>query len=369
MFSRCGNPKSHNMTVAAVLIAVTGGLALMGARPGYCSPVSGFPETQRETSQGCSSSQTFSGEVRRSEDYEHEIKSGLVFRLVASHDPANEGWQIEITPKTPEKDGRYRDWAWPLNPPYRGYNAQNVNVAYDFTAKEAVKYPRSFRFPLNDADAKRALELSEKLESSTGPELDSAMKALSSFPSGTGEFKITDSRLTPSVPDKDKAARIEWLKFTVSISLPCQSAENTSSRAVPALMSGEPAAHDDVSLAEIHKRLTTPERLKYHNPVVFVGEISSFGTVYQGVCKQGVGQDVAFSIARLLWGNHPEATVHTAYINCTRQPLPSPPFTLNAKVIVYCEQRKSSALCLDPVAFTDQRAQKIESWITQIRNP
>ena len=47
-----------------------------------------------------------------------------------------EGWQIEILRKEARPDGKRRDWAWPLNPRYHGYNAQNVSVAYDLTAKD-----------------------------------------------------------------------------------------------------------------------------------------------------------------------------------------------------------------------------------------
>jgi len=170
--------------------------------------------------------ETFSGEVNRGEHYDHAFGTDLVFRLRASHDPAIEGWHIEIVGKKALDDGRSQDWAWPLNPPYHGYNAQNVSVSYDLSAKDVIEYPREFRFPLSEADAKRATELYEKLESDTGQQLDDAMQELASFPSGTGVFKITDSRLGLSGPENEKRGRIEWLKFTLSISLPCQPPAN-----------------------------------------------------------------------------------------------------------------------------------------------
>ena len=167
--------------------------------------------------------ETFSGDVNRAEHYEHNFGTDLVFRLRASHDPAIEGWHIEIVGKQALDAGRSQDWAWPLNPPYHGYNAQNVSVSYDFAAKDVIDYWREFRFPLNEADAKRATELYEKLESDTGQQLDDDMQELESFPGGTGDFKITDSRVVPSGPENGQRGRIEWLKFTVSISFPCQS--------------------------------------------------------------------------------------------------------------------------------------------------
>jgi hypothetical protein len=88
-------------------------------------------------------------------------------------------------------------------------------------------------------------------------------------------------------------------------------------------------------LAQTHKRLTSFEKRTYHNPIVFTGEISHLGPIYQGPCKGAVNQEVDFTISRMLLGNHPVSIVHTGYINCTRRPLPSPPFGLHAKVIVY----------------------------------
>jgi hypothetical protein len=125
------------------------------------------------------------------------------------------------------------------------------------------------------------------------------------------------------------------------------------------------APSDDDVLAQMHKRLTSGEKLTYHQPMVFVGEISNLGPVYHGVCKSAVNQEVDFTIFRLLWGEHPAPAVHTGYIDCTRQPLPSPPFTSNARVILYCEQIHTVQR-LNPVASTDERLRKVESWIHAI---
>jgi hypothetical protein len=97
-------------------------------------------------------------------------------------------------------------------------------------------------------------------------------------------------------------------------------------------------ANDDSVFNKIQKRLASSEKLMYHNPIVFVAEVSELGPVYHGVCKGAVSQGVEFTISRLLFGNHPDSLVRTGYINCTGGPLPSPPFTLHARVIVYCEQ-------------------------------
>jgi hypothetical protein len=122
---------------------------------------------------------------------------------------------------------------------------------------------------------------------------------------------------------------------------------------------------NDAALEKIHKRLTSVEKLSYHKPIAFIGDISSLGAVFQGVCKSGVNQSVDFTISRLLFGKFSETVVRTGYINCTRGPLPSPPFTVGARVIVYCEQFHSLN-CQTPVEFTEVRQRTVEGWIAAI---
>jgi len=73
--------------------------------------------------------------------------------------------------------------------------------------------------------------------------------------------------------------------------------------------------------------------------LALIREISGLGPVpYVLVCKQAVNQDVEFSISTVLRGKPPNAIVKTSYVNCSSQPLLSPPFSLHATVIAYCEQ-------------------------------
>jgi hypothetical protein len=125
------------------------------------------------------------------------------------------------------------------------------------------------------------------------------------------------------------------------------------------------AEGNDAALEKIHRRLTNVEKLKYHKPIVFVAEISALGPVFRGVCKSAVNESVDFTISRLLFGQFPEKVMHAGFINCTWQPLPSPPFTLHANVIVYCEQFHFGG-CLTPVDFSEERQKKVEGWIAAI---
>jgi len=130
-------------------------------------------------------------------------------------------------------------------------------------------------------------------------------------------------------------------------------------------------ARNHTDFEKIHKALTSTEKLRYHRPFVFVGEITALGPVFQGPCKEAVDESVDFAISRLLFGKFSGTALHTGYINCTTRPLPSPPFTLHALVIVYCEQQPA-LYCLNPVQFTEKLQTTVEGWIaaipTELRN-
>jgi len=137
--------------------------------------------------------------------------------------------------------------------------------------------------------------------------------------------------------------------------------------AVPRLI-----AQDESVLSNIHKRLMIPgyEARHDHDRILFVGEITALGAVNAyAVCKAAIGQSVDYTISDTLLGDPPEPIVQTAYGNCTRESLPSPPYTLHARVIVYCFHNMSGKrfLCLAPVAFTGARLKKVKSWIAESR--
>jgi hypothetical protein len=129
-------------------------------------------------------------------------------------------------------------------------------------------------------------------------------------------------------------------------------------------------AQDESVLSDIHKRLMTPgyEARHDHDRILFIGEITALGGVNPNVpCKAAILQSVDYAISDALLGDPPEPTVHTGYVNCTGESLPSPPYTLHAKVIVYCFHNMSGKFfkCLAPVAFTDDRLKKVKSWIAE----
>ena len=129
-------------------------------------------------------------------------------------------------------------------------------------------------------------------------------------------------------------------------------------------------ARDEAVLADIHRRLMTPgyEARHDHDRILFIGKITALGGVNPYVpCKSAILQSVDYAISETLLGDPPEPTVHTGYVNCTSESLPSPPYTLHAKVMVYCFHNMSGKFfkCLAPVAFTDDRLKKVKSWIAE----
>jgi hypothetical protein len=139
--------------------------------------------------------------------------------------------------------------------------------------------------------------------------------------------------------------------------------------ALPLLLSGNLRAQDrsDRVFGQIHEYLKGDIKARTSSsPLLFVGEITGLGPVFDGVCKSAVGQTVDFAVNELLLGDISEDTFHNSYVNCTRQPLPSPPFTLHAQVILYCHRDR---VCFEPVPATAERVKTIRLWMAEARRP
>jgi hypothetical protein len=122
----------------------------------------------------------------------------------------------------------------------------------------------------------------------------------------------------------------------------------------------------DAAMTNTWKHLLSPSRRINNQPFLFVGVIEAFGPIYTGVCKEAVSESVDFRIESVIRGEHQGSQVHAEYINCTQQPLPAVPFTLNGRVIVYCEH-VPSLKCLTPVGFSEQHLATVKSWTGGLR--
>jgi hypothetical protein len=130
---------------------------------------------------------------------------------------------ITIVPKRPEGD--CKELASLVNLPYREHNALDIDTSYGWTAEqETSDSPREFRFVTNCADYRTQ---SERLnivlwhETSTAQKYEEAVAKLGTSLLGKGRLWITDSKISHSGDTPaDRLGRIEWMRFSVEISLP-----------------------------------------------------------------------------------------------------------------------------------------------------
>jgi len=88
--------------------------------------------------------------------------------------------------------------------------------------------------------------------------------------------------------------------------------------------------------------------------VLFVGRIIGLGTPPRA-CREGVAQSVHFKVGIPLWGKVPKNTIRIGYVNCTFQPLPSPPFAKELQWIVFAESEGNSFHAYTDVAQPELR--------------
>ena len=95
-------------------------------------------------------------------------------------------------------------------------------------------------------------------------------------------------------------------------------------------------------------------------PLLFVGQITALGPVFQGVCKSAVNQTVDFAISEILLGDLSEDTFHYGYPNCSWQNSPSPPIALHNPVILFCHPH---TYCFEPLRVTPEHLASIRDWL------
>jgi len=160
----------------------------------------------------------FSGEVSEGAAFRKTLNTELEFVL-------QPGWSIAVVPARPESD--CREFASVVNGPYRAHRDLYIDMSYGWTAEDEVSTsPREFRFVTNCADYRTE---SERLNmvlwpyTATKQKYEEAFDKLGTSAAGKGRLWITDSKISHSrdTPD-EKLGKIEWMKFTVEITLPRQ---------------------------------------------------------------------------------------------------------------------------------------------------
>lgn len=148
----------------------------------------------------------YEGEVSQGQSFRRAIGRGLIFELK----PTDTGWRIAIVPEAACED--HSDFAMVVNPPYRGYNALNVDASYGTTVTEAVGMPpRKFRFVLSCRDYRvegRRLDIVLWPYRHPKPEYESALAKLGTSPQGHAIFTILRSKTSK---------RIDWIRFRLKV--------------------------------------------------------------------------------------------------------------------------------------------------------
>jgi hypothetical protein len=159
-----------------------------------------------------------SGEVSSGEEFRRDIGAGLVFVLK----PTDTGWDIGIVPKArcAEKE---EEWAWVVNPPYRGYNSLYLDASYGTTASEAVAIsPREFSFVVACEDYKleaRRVDIVLWPYNYTQKEADEALAKLGTSALRKAKLIILSSKVSPAEHDIQgkNYGKIDWLKFRLDV--------------------------------------------------------------------------------------------------------------------------------------------------------
>ncbi|MGI9101245.1 MAG: hypothetical protein ACR2IF_02260 [Terriglobales bacterium] len=168
---------------------------------------------------------SITGELRAGEGFRREIGNELSFRIDPWKDSG--GWEFEIGPTAPSPK-EWDQYVYPLTPPYRFGGAREVNTGWGVTAQDAVRNHRQFWFLLSRDDAVVATSVIDNvLWPKSETDQMTALEKLASLPSGTGEFKVTNSQITPGTPvpgysdcGNGQCGKIHWIRFRVALTVP-----------------------------------------------------------------------------------------------------------------------------------------------------
>jgi len=186
---------------------------------------------------------SFTGNVKRGLPFVEPIGSGLSYRLApfrqaatdAAHPAEFIGWTIEVA-YLKQKGEMEREFSWVMTPPYRQWNARQLNTSYRKTIEEVLKAEHSVYFPMDILDYALADKMVTRiLWRSSPPELHEAAHELPRIPVGSASLTIKSHELGTLDPkqyerkpvaegqlkrDDADDRTIESLSFRVDLTLP-----------------------------------------------------------------------------------------------------------------------------------------------------
>lgn len=161
----------------------------------------------------------FFGEAHKGQPFVQPLGGGLTYRLAPFDAPGNNkdatrfiGWSIEVA-YLKQKGEMEREFSWVLTPPYRQWNARQLNTSYGKSVDEVLKADHTVYFPLDILDYAEADKMVTRiLWRSSPPEVHEAAEEIPKIPVGAAKLTILDSKV-----EKDS---MEMLRFKVEVTLP-----------------------------------------------------------------------------------------------------------------------------------------------------
>jgi hypothetical protein len=186
----------------------------------------------------------FGGELHAGESFHQEFGGTLLFQI----EPVDEtGWAFDISQTTTSPKSSPGGFIYPLTPPYRGRNAQQINTGWGTLAQDAAHVGSvDFQFLLNSPDLDRAYELLDSVLWPGKEDFQTALEKLSALPHGWGTFTITTSNVVPGTPvpgysdcARGNCGKIERIRFSVELTVPgsFRFGPNVKSSSVPCPLS------------------------------------------------------------------------------------------------------------------------------------
>ncbi len=178
------------------------------------------PQHERAAASTCVTT-TFFGNVHRGLPYVQPIGGGLSFRLVpfpmASAEkggPNFIGWTIEVA-YLKKKGEMEREFSWVMTPPYRQWNARQLNTSYGKSVSDVFAADHTVYFPLDVLDYAEADRMVTRILWRSSPqELVEAQREIPRIPIGATKLTILGQQLG------ENSTSMETLSFKVDLTIP-----------------------------------------------------------------------------------------------------------------------------------------------------
>jgi hypothetical protein len=136
----------------------------------------------------------------------------------------------------------------------------------------------------------------------------------------------------------------------------------------PPLLSAQSAA----PLEEIHSLLKNHRKLAQEHGSILVAEITKMEAIRRSACKSGIEHRVTYRVVENL-RVEPDSPIEPGYVitegfvDCGKKQLPSPPFAVGVKVLLYCG-RLERYNCLPPTSNKTDNSERLDAWLDALRH-